>query len=153
MLATNNVRKPTLPLGIDNVIADTGGLASAAGATSVTWIALTTLTDVADGATLTVVGAESNNETLELRSLNTYDIRESLVFKTWGAISGAAANGNISTTSALSKVHVGGATLNTPGALAVSARSSGSVRLTIAAETFGAATVSVGTADVAGSRR
>ena len=150
--ATNDAERPPLgnPLSPDNNIkGDTGGLASGAGATSTTTLYLYTLIEVKTGADLEVQGAASSDDVFVLSALNTINVEDLLAFFTAGAISGAAADGTIQTTTDLAKVQIdSGTTLISPGNLDLSARGGGSAIEHVGAQTYGAATGTVGSAEV-----
>ena len=150
--ATNDAERPPLgnPLSPDNNIkGDTGGLASGAGATSTTTLYLNTVIEVNTGADLEVQGAASSNDVFVLSALNTINVLDQMAFFTAGAISGAAADGTIQTTTDLAKVQIdSGATLISPGNLDLSARGGGSAIEHVGAQTYGAATGTVGSAEV-----
>ncbi|MEZ0276275.1 MAG: beta strand repeat-containing protein, partial [Roseimicrobium sp.] len=141
--ATNRIDKPSL--GVDNIYGTTGGLASAAGATSDTHVTLSTEVAIAASARLEVVGIISNERIFKLRALNIINAVDTIAFLTAGALSGAGADATFVTDLMEAILRIGpGAVLLSPGALDLSARGQADVKVTVSADTFGAATVALG---------
>ena len=145
--ATNIVDQPSL-LGGANIKATAGGLVSGAGANVDTTIhRLETVVNIMGNAQLTVLGVVSNNDVFTVRALNVINSYNKATFTTGGAVSGAdavvvfRANSPI----ALVRVHPG-AQLKSPGALELSARTNGIVNALIGTDTYGAGTVTGGSA-------
>jgi hypothetical protein len=148
--ATNRVDKPWLRDGadiVDNIKGTTGGLVSGAGADSDTLISLTTLVEVGANAKLEVVGTISDDPLLRLHARNVIHAMDRVTFTTGGALAGAFADATIRTVKDEAKVVIGtNATLLSPGAIDISARSGGEVRVLVSAETYGAGTLLLGDA-------
>ena len=127
----------------------TGGIVSGAGASHTTELSLTTLVTLGQNACVEVVGMPSNENVLRLSALNILNVDDKEIFTTGGALSGAAAGLTIEADVDLAKVDVGpNATLLSAGSMELSARGRGNLHGIVAAETYGAGTVSVGTTRV-----
>ena len=103
--ATNRADKPNL--GVDNIKGDTGGLASGASAESDTRIAFNTQVLIGNGADLEVQGQPANPGDFELRAFNDFDVYDKVTLTTAGALSGAGAYTDITTTADLARVKIG----------------------------------------------
>ena len=148
--ALNHINDPLLANGASNILGDTGGLVSAAGATSDTFITLKTNVVISALASLTTAGGLSAPG-IQLRTLNDIVANDKATLHTGGALAGSGVTDTIQTRTDLSKVEVGaGASLTSAGAINISARGQGTVTVAVEAETYGAATVSVAysTADI-----
>ncbi len=151
--AANHVNKPTLPDYTNaadpnktgpNILGATGGLASAAGATSETDISFTTLVTIGSFADLQVpIGATPG--TFTLATLNDIVANDKVSLNTGGAISGAGAFSTIKTIVDRSQVEIShdAVVKNLQGVLNISARGQGNVSTDVNADTYGAATVAV----------
>ena len=143
MDAFNRVDKPWL--SEENIEGTTGGLASAAGASSYTTLSLTTLVTVDDNADLEVPGDISDPGEFSLEALNSIVAMDKSTLTTGGALSGAGVTDSITTTADVARIQIGdGAKLTSVGAMEMSSRGQGEVRVLVEAETYGVATVAVG---------
>ena len=149
MAATNDAEKPALADDALNIEGNTGGLYSVAGAYSTSLLTLNTDVTVGTDTFLQVGGPASNDHIFKLRALNIINGIDAVSFHTGGALSGAQANLTFKTLEDSATVTVGdGAEMLSSGALDISARGQADVKGTVAAETYGAATVATGTSDV-----
>ena len=145
--ADNTFNKPALGSGAtptDNLSGDTGGLASGASGTDTTSITFNTMIDVQGGANLDVIGSTASPGALSLATNNDISGYDQLTFKTGGAVSGAQATATIQTLSDLGEVVVeGGATLDSVGAVMLSADGSGNLTTQVNTNTYGAVTAAL----------
>ncbi|MEN3272369.1 MAG: hypothetical protein V7636_1130, partial [Actinomycetota bacterium] len=144
--ATNDTERPDI--AGDNISGHANSVASAAGATSDITLALETRVTIKDNASLITTGEPSGLVALRLAAKNIINGTDTLAFETGGALAGAGADATFQTSPAEAIVDIGDATLDTQGSLLASARTEGNVKVTVAADTYGAATVTVGTTTV-----
>ncbi|GAM68909.1 outer membrane autotransporter barrel domain [Vibrio sp. JCM 19236] len=124
------------------------GLASAAGADSITTLDMATTIDVGDDAELTSWGL-GDTDGIALNSLNDLDITEKVILNASGALAGTGATMKIKDDELLAKVRVGqNAVLVSEGDIQIAARGQGEVVGTVEADSSGAISVSVTNANV-----
>ena len=87
MTAVSRVDKPELSGGDDNIVGDTGGLASGAGAENETLLGFDTRVTVGDGARLEVVGIQATAGDFILEAYNDVHARDTVTLTTAGALS------------------------------------------------------------------
>ncbi|WP_293776173.1 hypothetical protein [uncultured Oxalicibacterium sp.] len=140
--STSHVLKPEQSEA--NIKGVTGGIASAAGATSETVIKLDTRVEIGNNSVLQVRGYAVTAGDLRLAALNDIVAFDKVTLTTGGAISGAGAFSTIRTDGSYARVNIGtGTQLLTVGAIDISARGTGVLSAIVNAETYGAATVAV----------
>ncbi len=133
----------------DHISGSTGGLVSGAGSDSDLSIYLSTLVHIGSNVTINVVGLSSNDSVFSISALNILGAHDNVTFKTAGALSGAGVDSTINVSFDRARVEVGaGSELYSVGAMDISARGQGDLTTDVAAETYGAGTVTVGTARV-----
>ncbi|MCS7045434.1 MAG: pre-peptidase C-terminal domain-containing protein, partial [Gemmataceae bacterium] len=149
--AVNHIIKPKLSDYVNaadpdktgpNVLGATGGLASAAGATSKTNITFNTKVVVGTNSKLEVKGRPTRASKLYLHALNDFNATDKVTLATGGALAGAGGRTEIKTLADHAKVEIGtGAQLKSVGEIEISARGQGTVFAAIATDTYGAGTV------------
>ena len=141
--ATNTVNSS------DDIYGSTGGIASGAGSDSTTTISFTTTVEIGTNVRLETVGIVSNSLDYILAALNIVNASDKVVFETGGAISGAGAYSTISVMTDLARVLIGnGSNLISVSAMDISARGRGTLVTTVAADTYGLGTVTIGNAKI-----
>lgn len=142
--AVNHVLKPQQAAA--NISGNTGGLASAAGATSSTVLKLDTLAGAGANASLEAQAAAGG---LNISALNDIAVHDRVSLSSGGALAGAGATSTIDARHDVATVAIGkGASLTSAGEVVLSARGQGSFSAVVAVETNGVATVAVGKANI-----
>ena len=142
--AVNHVFKPQQAAA--NISGNTGGLASAAGATSSTVLKLDTLAEAGANASLEAQAAAGG---LNISALNDIAVHDRVSLSSGGALAGAGATSTIDAKHDVANVAIGeNASLVSAGEVVLSARGQGSFSAVVAVETNGVATVAVGEANI-----
>ena len=129
--------------GSSNIDGDTGGIASAASATSTMNVSFNTIVDIQNSAHLTISSPNPGDLYLHaFNGLGDANWRDDVSFKTGGALSGASTHSYFNLNADVAKVNIGsGAQLTSPAAMHFAVDASAQLFLQVNTDTYGAVTV------------